>query len=158
MPRPRKKTKAAEENAVNENHSNNSQDEVHLVQDDNVATDLAKAYLGSMIIDIRMLSRNVRNRTVDPSFVKKLSESFQLGARRYAQEDRLKATTSSVMFEELLKVQINDQLSLNDVKSQTLRKTSIPVCSPHSYHGKINTNNPIERNGHDKFEAGQCYP
>ena len=139
MPRPRKKIRAVEEN-----HLNNSQEAVQLVQDDNVATDLASAYLGSMIIDIRMLSRNVRNRTVDPSFVKKLSESFQLGARRYAQEDRLKVTMSSVMFEELLKLQINDKLSLSDVKSQTLRKTSVPVSSHHSSHRKINTNNLLE--------------
>lgn len=158
--RPRKKTKTmenAKDDPVHVNGSQESQNDIHLVQDDNVAVELASAYLGSMIIDIRMLSRNSRNRIIDHSFIKKLTESFQLGARRYSQEDRLKVTTSAPMFEELLKHQSSDQLSVHDVKNQTLRKTSVPVITLFlflsSYHGWIDANDLAERNACDKHQA-----
>lgn len=53
--RPRKKTKTmenAKDDPVHVNGSQESQNDIHLVQDDNVAVELASAYLGSMIIDI----------------------------------------------------------------------------------------------------------
>lgn len=104
-----------------------------------------------------MLSRNSRNRIIDHSFIKKLTESFQLGARCYSQEDRLKVTTSAPMFEELLKHQSSDQLSVHDVKNQTLRKTSVPVITLFlflsSYHGWIDANDLAERNACDKHQA-----
>lgn len=52
------------------------------------------------------------------------------------------------MFEELLKHQSSDQLSVHDVKNQMLRKTSVPVITLFlflsSYHGWIDANDLAE--------------
>ena len=84
---PHKKTKTMEnmkDDPVHVNGSQESQNDIHLVQDDNVAVELVSAYLGSMIIDIWMLSCNSCNQIINHSFIKKLTKSFQLGAHHYS--------------------------------------------------------------------------
>lgn len=124
----RKRNRTTDENhAENSINTSETQNEVQLVQDDDVAVRLGAAYLGSVIVDIRTLLRNSRNRIIDHAFIKKLQESFQLGARRYSQEDRLKVTTSASMFREVLQNHTNDLVSGEELTNQVLRKTSVPV-------------------------------
>lgn len=98
-----------------------------LIHDDQMVTQLDSAYLGSAVVDIRALSNNERNRAIDERFIAKLSEAFKCGVRRFAQEDRLKVTTTSKMLETVLTDQITEMTTLMDLHKSLTKKTSDPV-------------------------------
>lgn len=99
-----------------------------LIHDDRMVTQLDSAYLGSVVVDIRALSHNERNRAIDERFIEKLSEAFKCGVRRFAQEDRLKVTTTSKMLETVLADHVTETTTLMDLHKSLTRKTSDPVC------------------------------
>lgn len=92
-----------------------------------MVTQLDSAYLGSVVVDIRALSHNERNRAIDERFIEKLSEAFKCGVRRFAQEDRLKVTTTSKMLETVLTNHVTETTTLMDLHKSLTRKTSDPV-------------------------------
>lgn len=98
-----------------------------LIHDDQMVTQLDGAYLGSVVVDIRTLSHNERNRAIDQRFIEKLSEVFKCGVRRFAQEDRLKVTTTSKMLETVLTGHVTETNTLKDLHRDLTKKTSDPV-------------------------------
>jgi hypothetical protein len=78
-----------------------------VIVEDRVDQDLEGAFLGTILLDVRLLDtrwdKNRRNRDIQPGLVARLKEAFKNGIKRYAIEDHLKATTTEREFDGLLK-------------------------------------------------------
>ncbi|GES61718.1 ubiquitin-conjugating enzyme E2 27 [Aspergillus terreus] len=88
--------------------------------EDTVDQDLEGAFLGTMLLDVRLLNtqwdwdKNRRNRDVQPGLVARLKEAFKNGIKRYAIEDHLKATTTEPEFDGLLKANLPNSTGSSD--------------------------------------------
>lgn len=105
-----------------------------IIHDDQMVTQLDGAYLGSVVVDVRALSHKERNRAIDERFIEKLSEAFKCGVRRFAQEDRLKVTTTNQMLDMVLLEHTTETSTFLDLRNSLTKKTSDPVRS-NSNHG-----------------------
>lgn len=81
-----------------------------VVQEDDVQEKLEKAYLGSVIVDIRILNQQwegtTRNRAINQNHVDKLVTQFENGIKRFALEDRLKGTVKNATFGRMLQLKV----------------------------------------------------
>lgn len=79
-----------------------------VIVEDTINQALEKAFLGTILVDVRYLSvqweNQKRNRELQPSLVARLKEAFKNGIKRYAIEDHLKATTTEAEFDRLLEL------------------------------------------------------
>ncbi|GAB1213059.1 hypothetical protein ATERTT37_002208 [Aspergillus terreus] len=96
-----------------------------VIVEDRVDQDLEGAFLGTILLDVRILDtrwdKNRRNRDIQPGLVARLKEAFKNGIKRYAIEDHLKATTTEPEFDGLLKANLPNSTGSPDSDLSYLR-------------------------------------